>query len=139
MVPTVIKGNYHKDERGVIRFNNNFVATEVKRMYTIENVDAHFIRAWQGHQIEQRWFSPILGIFKVKLIKIDDWNEPKKDLSQLEFFLNAKEFEVLHVPAGYVSSIQALEDESKLLVLADYQLGEIQDEYRFSPDYFNSK
>ncbi|PIX07465.1 MAG: sugar epimerase, partial [Flavobacteriales bacterium CG_4_8_14_3_um_filter_35_10] len=43
-----------------------------------------------------------------------------------------------HVPQGYVSSIQAMEESSKLLVMADHLLGEIKDEYRFDVDYFVS-
>jgi hypothetical protein len=42
------------------------------------------------------------------------------------------------VPRGYVSSIQALEMGSKLLVMADHLLGEIKDEYRFDIDYFKT-
>ena len=44
---------------------------------------------------------------------------------------------VLHVPQGYVTSIQSLEENSKLMAMADYLMGEIQDEYRFAVDYFN--
>jgi hypothetical protein len=46
--------------------------------------------------------------------------------------------DVLHIPQGYISSIQALEPEAKLLVMADYLLGEINDEYRFDADYFKN-
>lgn len=136
MQPTLIKGNLHQDDRGTVRFNNNFLALGVKRMYTLENVDTAFIRAWQGHKIEQRWFSPIMGSFKIKLIEINNWSEPSNDLPILEFILKTESLDVLHIPAGYISSIQALEEHSKLLVLSDYNLGEIQDEYRFPTDYF---
>jgi len=44
--------------------------------------------------------------------------------------------DVLHVPPGYVSSIQSQEKSSKLLVMSDYLLGEIQDEYRYDITYF---
>ena len=37
------------------------------------------------------------------------------------------------------AAIQAKKEGSKLLVLADYALGEIQDEYRFSLDYFKKQ
>jgi len=50
--------------------------------------------------------------------------------------VNADTLEVLHVPQGYVNSIQSLEEGSKLLVMADYLLGEINDEYRYEKDYF---
>jgi hypothetical protein len=44
--------------------------------------------------------------------------------------------DILHVPQGYVSSIQALEESSKLLLMSDYLLGEISDEYRYDITYF---
>lgn len=136
MIPKVIRGNRHRDQRGTIRFNNDFSPAGVRRIYTIENTDTDFVRAWQGHRIEQRWFSAMSGSFKIKLIKIDDWELPSKDLSQIEFNLESENCDVLHVPKGFISSIQAREEHSKLLVFADYQLGEIQDEYRFPADYF---
>lgn len=43
---------------------------------------------------------------------------------------------MLLVPKGYVSSIQAPEKGAKLMVMADYLFGAIQDEYRFDIDYF---
>ena len=136
MQPTLIKGNLHQDDRGTVRFNNDFVALGIKRMYTLENVNTAFIRAWQGHKIEQRWFSPISGSFKIKLIEINNWSEPSNDLPIIEFILKTESLDVLHIPPGYISSIQAIEEGSKLLVLSDYSLGEIQDEYRFPTDYF---
>jgi Holliday junction resolvasome RuvABC DNA-binding subunit len=39
MQPKLIKGVQHRDERGKIKYNNEFDASEVKRMYTIENAD----------------------------------------------------------------------------------------------------
>lgn len=136
MKPAIIKGNSHQDERGILKFNNDFNALGIKRVYTIQNRDEDFIRSWQGHQIEQRWFSAILGSFKIKLIAPDDWEVPSKNLSILEFILEAKNLDILHIPAGFISSIQAIEENSTLLVFADFELGEIEDEYRFSSDYF---
>lgn len=137
MKPTIIKGNHHQDERGIIKFNNDFNALGIKRVYSIENANTAFIRAWQGHKIEQRWFSAVVGSFKIKLIEIDNWIQPSTDLSVLEFVLSSENLDILHVPAGFISSIQSQEANSKLLVFADYVLGEITDEYRFPPDYFN--
>ncbi|MDO9510002.1 MAG: WxcM-like domain-containing protein [Candidatus Magasanikbacteria bacterium] len=136
MIPKIITGNSHTDARGTLFYNNDFDASGVKRMYVIENATTEIIRAWQGHKIEQRWFSAINGSFKIRLIKIDNWESPAKNLEILTFTINADTLEVLHVPQGYVSSIQAMEVGSKLLVMADYLLGEIKDEYRFDVDYF---
>ena len=71
-----------------------------------------------------------------KLIEIDDWNSPSKSLVHKEIKLEAKKLDVLHIPQGYVSCIQAIENNSKLLVMADYSIDEIKDEYRYDLNYF---
>lgn len=136
VLPQIIKGNCHADDRGVLQFNNDFNALGVKRIYTIENRDTAFVRGWQGHKIEQRWFSAVQGSFKIQLIAIDDWVNPSEDLEQFYFVIDAQSMDILHVPQGYVSSIQALEESSKLLLMSDYLLGEISDEYRYDITYF---
>lgn len=134
----LLNGNFHRDERGIITFNNDFDPSEVKRIYTIENLSTDFVRGWQGHQIEQRWFACVAGEFEISVIKIDDFENPSKDLMILKYILQDKTLTFLHVPAGCVTAIQAKKDGSKLLVLADYGFGEIQDEYRFPLDYFKN-
>ncbi len=140
MKPELLKGSIHNDSRGKITYNNNFseqlLNRGIKKVYTLQNTDTVFVRAWQGHAVEQRWFSALSGKFRVFLIEIDDWSHPSRDLAQLEFILTADQMEVLHVPAGYASSIQAMEESSVLLVMADYAQGELQDDYRFPADYF---
>lgn len=137
MIPKITKGSSHADSRGTLFYNNDFDVSVIKRIYIIENVTTDFVRAWQGHKIEQRWFSPIVGSFKIHLIEIDNWENPSKDLKRYTFIVNAKKLDVLHVPSGYISSIQSLGQGSKLLAMADYLLGEIQDEYRYKVSYFN--
>ena len=137
MIPVIIEGGRHCDARGILLYNNVFDASGIKRVYLIENKDVDFIRAWQGHRIEQRWFSAVQGSFRIRLIAIDDWDNPSIMLKPVTFFLYAEKMDVLHVPSGYVSSIQALESGSKLLVMADYHLGEVKDEYRFDVGYFD--
>lgn len=136
MSPQLIKGNSHTDERGVLQFNNDFNALGVKRVYSIQNKDTEFVRGWQGHRVEQRWFTAVQGSFKIVLIAVDDWITPSTNLEQYHFVLNAQSMDVLHIPSGYVSSIQALEINSKLLLMSDYLLGEIKDEYRYDCNYF---
>ena len=131
-------GNKHVDHRGIIRFNNSFDMSLVKRIYIIENIDQVTTRRWQGHKIEQRWFSAVQGSFKIQLIKIDDWENPSKNLDIQDFLINSEKLDILHIPEGYVTSIQSTDSESRLLVMADYNLGEINDEYRFPVDYFEN-
>ena len=136
--PQLLEGKKHQDERGIITYNNDFDATSIKRVYTIENVDVHFIRGWQGHKMDQRWFSAIKGTFKIQILSIDYFEKGLEGLKPYCFVLKADQMDILHVPAGFVSSIQALEVDAKLLVLADYKVGEVDDEFRFEyhPDDF---
>jgi len=137
MLPKVINGNQHTDARGILKYNNDFDASEIKRVYCIENKDTQFKRGWQGHRIEQRWFSAVSGAFEIQLIKIDDWENPSPMLKPNVFKLSCDTMDVLHVPSGYVSCIQAVEEHSKLLVMADYSLGEIKDEFRYPLEQFS--
>lgn len=139
MKPKIIKGQFYSDSRGALFYNNDFDASEIKRIYVIENVNTDFDRAWQGHKIEQRWFSAIQGSFKIKLVAIDNWDNPSKDINPTEYILESNQLDILEVPKGFANSIQSLEPGSKLLVMANYFLGEIKDEYRYADDYFEKK
>jgi dTDP-4-dehydrorhamnose 3,5-epimerase-like enzyme len=136
MIPKTINGGTHIDDKGTLKFNNDFDASAIKRIYVIQNKSTDFIRAWQGHKIEQRWFSVISGSFMIQLIEIDHWENPSKNLEKLTFMLNVEKLDVLHVPQGFASSIQALEEKSKLLVMGNYLLGETNDEYKYDQKYF---
>lgn len=135
----LLEGKIHQDERGIITFNNDFDASKIKRIYTIENHSVDFIRGWQGHKIEQRWFACMKGKFEISVVKVDDFVHPSKDLEISKFILEDSQLDYLHIPSGYITAIKSREIESKLLVLADFGLGEIQDEYRFPIDYFSNK
>jgi len=138
MLPKLILGDCHSDNRGNIKYNNEFNTQAVKRIYTIENNSIQFIRRWQGHRVEQRWFTAIKGEFKIETIKIDNWKNPSKDLKSLSFKLTENTLDFLHIPQGNVTSIQAISEGAKLLVMSDYSLNEINDEYKLSSDYFNN-
>jgi hypothetical protein len=137
MEPDLISGVCYIDNRGSVIYNNYFDFSICKRCYIIENSTENSTRAWQGHKVEQRWFIAIVGILKITLIKIDNWDFPTKSLSKLEFLLNSDTMNILHVPSGFISSIESLETGSKLFVMSDYGFKEIEDDYRFPFDYFN--
>ncbi|CAI8742351.1 WxcM-like domain-containing protein [Chryseobacterium sp. IT-36CA2] len=134
--PEIIKGENYSDIRGNLFFNNKLDLSNIKRLYYIENVNTELIRGWTGHKVEQRWFSAVYGSFIIRLIKIDSWENPNEETDILEFELNADQLDVLHMPKGYASAIQAKVEKSKLLVMVDHSLGEIDDDYRFPINYF---
>jgi hypothetical protein len=132
----LLEGNKHQDKRGIITFNNDFDALQSKRIYTIENHSTDFIRGWQGHKVEKRWFACVKGSFEISVIPIDDLEKPSKDGIITKYLLTEEAQTYLHVPTCCITAIQAKEYSSKLLVLSDYSLGEIVDEYRYPIDYF---
>ncbi|MGH1519231.1 WxcM-like domain-containing protein [Chryseobacterium sp. JK1] len=134
--PKIIDGGKHSDERGSLFYNNDFGLQNIKRIYCIENADIEFIRGWTGHRIEERWFAVMYGSFILRLVKIDDWENPAEESEILEFRMDADNLNILHMPKGYASAIQAREKNSKLLVMVDHSLGEIDDDYRFPINYF---
>ena len=135
MYPSITSGGSHLDSRGKLKYNNSFDASQVKRIYSIL-LNQKRIRRWQGHKIEQRWFTAISGRFNIQLILVDNWGEPSINLPKIDFELSSDSLDVLHVPSGYLTSLEGVEDNSILLVMSDYDLNEINDEYRFSEKYF---
>lgn len=134
-----IQGGIAKDERGQIRFVNEFDMSLIKRFYIIQNADIALIRGWRAHRVEQRWFYVLSGSFNVSLVKIDDWENPDPSLPVANVILNADDMKVLHVPSGYGTAFRALEAGSELLVYADYPVSHATlDDYTWKSDYFTN-
>ena len=45
----IYQGGISVDDRGSVRFVNEFQFQNVKRFYQVENHKSGFIRAWHGH------------------------------------------------------------------------------------------
>lgn len=135
----LINGKVHVDDRGKLTYWNNFNMDNIRRMYTLFHGETTIVRAWQGHQIEQKWLYVLSGAFKVVLVKPDNWLMPSAQLPTEVFDLDAGENEVLHIPGGYASGIIALKRDSKIIVFSDLSVEEsANDDYRFeSTKWYN--
>lgn len=121
----LIKGNFFSDDRGQIKFVNDFDMTQVVRMYSIEP-KLGVIRAWQGHKMETKWFYVVKGSFLVKVVAMDS-------LEKTEYSLCSSVSEVLEIVPGHYNGFEALEDGSVLMVFSDFGLAESkEDDYRES-------
>jgi dTDP-4-dehydrorhamnose 3,5-epimerase-like enzyme len=133
----IINGDSAKDDRGQLQFVNDFDMSAVKRFYKIKNADLNLIRGWRAHQIEQRWFHAIAGIFRIQIVKIDNWIRPSENLSVETVILNATKPQILYIPKGYATAMQALENDSELMVFADYGVDHaINDDFVYPIAYF---
>lgn len=131
------KGGRFEDQRGVITYNNDIDLSPVKRIYTIENSELSFVRGWQGHKIERRWFCSARGRFEIAVVEIDNFEAPDPTLPVKKYIITDQELTYLALPPGYMTAIRALDVHSKLLVMSDFSLGEVQDEYRLDSNYFH--
>ncbi|GAB1418889.1 WxcM-like domain-containing protein [Bacteroidales bacterium] len=133
----LIKGNIHKDHRGIVRFVNDFDFERIKRFYTITHPDTSVIRAWQGHKLETKYFYVNKGSFLINWIEIDNWQQPSKELEINSYTLSDTQSEILIIPPGYVNGFKALEPDSTMMVFSDMLLEDSKnDDYRFPEDYW---
>jgi len=133
----LIKGNDHKDHRGIIRFVNDFNFEKIKRFYTITHPDTSVIRAWQGHKLETKYFYVTKGSYLINWIEIDNWEKPSTDLKINAHTLSETQSEILIIPPGHVNGFKALEPGSTMIVFSDMTLEESKnDDFRFDLDYW---
>ncbi len=132
--PLLIKGGHHEDERGRLIYNNNFnlFSFNIKRCYSIMPKG---LRAWQGHQKEQKWFMALEGIILLLVIKPDNWENPSFDLKVNKYILKANDGDVLHVPEGFITGMKPITTGATLMVYSDFTLEEsLKDDYRFDKE-----
>jgi dTDP-4-dehydrorhamnose 3,5-epimerase len=132
MKPQIIQGGNFIDHRGEMRFVNDFKFDDVVRFYFIKHPDVHFVRAWQGHQFEKKYFYPITGSFVVAWVKIDNFEHPSPDLVPEYHIINALKSEIVMIPKGYANGIKALEPNSELMIFSDMEVKEsVKEKIRF--------
>ena len=135
--PTIIKGGSYTDQRGAMRFVNDFHFEDVKRFYFIKHPETRIVRAWQGHQFEKKYFYPISGSFVVAWVKIDDFNNPSKNLKPEYHILSTVNSEIVSVPKGYANGLKALEPNAEILVFSDMTLEQsVNEKIRYPADWW---
>ena len=122
----IIEGSSFQDNRGIIRFINDFDLEKVRRMYLIKP-ELNVIRAWQGHKKESKWFYVLSGSFQVQSINMLDLNQRQN------IILRSNENKVLNIKPGNYNGFLALEDSSQLIVFSDQTLEESkEDDFRLT-------
>jgi dTDP-4-dehydrorhamnose 3,5-epimerase len=135
--PKLIKGGKFSDDRGEMRFVNDFRFDGVKRFYFIRHLSTSVIRAWQGHQFEKKYFYPISGSFVVAWVEIDNFENPSQDLVAHYQILSAKDGDLVSIPKGYANGLKALEPNSEIMVLSDMSLEEsINEKIRYPSNWW---
>lgn len=137
MEAKIIQGGNFSDHRGTISFVNDFSFRDIERFYIVSNSEENTIRAWQGHKLDAKNFYCLTGSFKIHFVKIDNWENPSKDLMIETIQLTASDSKIIHIPAGYANAIEALDINSKLLSFSTLPLDNTgDDDVRYNSDYW---
>ncbi|KAF2510791.1 hypothetical protein EYY60_09790 [Flavobacterium zhairuonense] len=137
MIPKIIQGGNFTDHRGSISYVNDFSFTDIERFYIISNSCENPIRAWQGHKLDAKNFYCLAGSFNIHFIKIDNWENPSKDLIIETIFVSEADSKIVHIPAGYANAVESLEENSKLMSFSTLPLTKVEeDDVRYPSDYW---
>lgn len=111
-----IIGNIATDDRGTVRFVNDFNFDGVKRFYQVSNHRTGFIRAWHGHMKEAKYVYVAKGTALVAAVPMEDMLAAKEsgtlanpDVVQ-KAVLSANKPTVMFIPAGYANGFKTLEE-----------------------------
>ena len=138
MEPVLYSGALAVDDRGDVGFVNDFDFKGVKRFYTVSNHQQGFVRAWHGHQRESKYVTVVQGSALVGAVKIDNWEQPSKDLSVSKYVLSAIKPSVLFIPAGYANGFMSLSSDAKLMFFSTSSLDESKgDDIRYDARYWD--
>jgi dTDP-4-dehydrorhamnose 3,5-epimerase len=134
----LIAGDLVVDDRGIVRFVNDFDFAGVKRFYIIENHSPGFVRAWHAHRKEAKYFTVVQGAMLICAVRIDDWDHPSAQLPVERFVLSDVRPSILYIPPGFANGIMSLTEHAKLVVFSTLSLKEsLADDIRFPARYWD--
>lgn len=137
--PKLIAGGIAVDDRGTVSFVNDFNFSDVKRFYMVENHKQGFVRAWHAHKNEAKYVSVVQGSMLVCAVKIDNWENPSKDLKTFRFVLSDKKPTILFIPKGFANGFMSLTDNAKIIIYSTSSLSEsLNDDIRFDAHYWET-
>jgi len=118
----IIKGGIAVDDRGCLRFVNDFDFNNVKRFYQVENHRAGYIRAWHGHEKEGKYVWVASGSALVGIVPLD--GKPGDTGVALKYVLSDKSPSILWIPPGYYNGFMNLETNTKIIFFSTTTLDE---------------
>lgn len=137
-LPIIITGNTSLDDRGIVKFINDFTFDDIKRFYIVKNHQQNFIRAWHGHKNESKYILCIKGAAFISTVKIDNFDKPSKKLKYENWYISEEKSELLYIPKGYANGFLSLTADMTLIIFSTSSLKEsLNDDYRYPFNYWN--
>jgi len=103
--PEIIKGDLFVDDRGYVKFVNNFNFKDIKRFYQVENHTVGYIRAWHGHLKEGKYAYVASGAALFGVVDMDT-----EHIST--FVLSSKMPKMLYIPPNNYNGFKNLEENT---------------------------
>ncbi len=136
--PYIINGGVAVDDRGEIVFVNEFNFESVKRFYMVSNHKAGFIRAWHAHKREGKYVTAVEGSAIIGAVKVDNWENPSKDLAVERYVISEKKPQVVYIPPGYANGFMSLTRDLKLIFYSTSTLEKsADDDIRYDARYWD--
>jgi dTDP-4-dehydrorhamnose 3,5-epimerase len=126
-----IPGGVFADDRGFLRFVNDFDFSDVKRFYQVENHTQGYIRAWHGHEKEGKYVYVAKGTALVGAVNL-------KTEEINKFTLSSQSPSILYIPPGYANGFKNLEEDTIIMFFSTSTIEESHgDDIRFDWDKWN--
>lgn len=133
----IISGDSSFDDRGVVKFINDFNFKNVKRFYQVTNHNTKIIRAFHAHKKEQKYVYVAKGTILLCLAPIVNFSSPSKKTKVRRIILSDKKPQIVYVPEGYANGFRSLEKDSVVIFYSTSTLIQSQkDDYRYPHDYW---
>lgn len=134
----LIEGGLAVDDRGALRFVNDFHFEGVRRFYLVENHQAGFVRAWHAHRREAKYVLVPRGAAIVAAVPIDNWEAPAKGAEVQRYVLSDQKPAVLYIPAGHANGFKSLTADTLLMFFSTATVEESRgDDVRYDAYYWN--
>lgn len=127
----LLTGDMAIDDRGKVKFVNDFNFKDIKRFYQVENHQKGFIRAWHGHKTENKYIYVASGSALVGVVNLAS-NEVER------FVLSGEKPMILWAPPNSANGFMNLEDNTIVFFFSSHTLAEsAKDDIRFPYDQWN--
>lgn len=126
-----IQGGLFADDRGFLRFINDFDFKDVKRFYQVENHSKNFIRAWHAHKHEEKFVYVAKGSALIGAVNLESEEVYKTTMT-------SQSPSILYIPANYANGFKTLEENTIIMFFSTSTLEESKgDDLRFDYDKWN--
>ena len=129
----IFEGKIIADDRGTVRFINDFNFEGVKRFYQVENHRRGYIRAWHCHRVEGKYVYVVTGAALIGAVEFE-----KENVVPQKFVLCEEIPKVLWIPPGYGNGFMSLRENTKIQFFSTATLVETQvDDVRFEYNHWD--